>query len=404
MSQNEFPRRDLFKKAATVTSAAALGGGMTLAQNATAQAPDVPLAAKVPTRKLGATGEDVPLLLMGGMQKFDTSFDKMLHRAHKMGMFYIDGGRKYGSAKEIGTFIEQAGRENVWITSKSGLWGSNDPDPAERYEEDFHKELADLKVDYMDMFFLHGIKHTEVLGPEYLAMADKLKKAGKTKYFGFSCHDGNVVDLLNKAASIGSDGINAIMFRYDFSMYGDAELNKAMDACVEKGIGLLGMKSQTSVPEDSEFVTKFQSQNFTMAQAKLKAVWADERISGCVSGINNMGILKENTTAARSQTDLTAKEMNQLFRYAAETAHNRCKGCSHICESRVPSELRISDQLRYLMYDECYGEQNEAKELYAALTPEQRDFRSVDLGEATKACPQGIDILKRLGYAESRLA
>lgn len=409
MSQNEFSRRDLFKKGAaatgaTVASAAALGGGMTLSQNATAQTPDVPLAATVPTRKLGKTGEDIPILLMGGMQAFDPSYDKMLHRAHKMGMFYIDGGHQYGSGKEIGNFASQVGRENVWITSKSGLWGSDTPDPVERYEEDFHKELADLKTDYMDMFFLHGIKHTEVLGPEYLAMADKLKKEGKTKYFGFSCHDGNVVDLLNKAASIGSDGINAIMFRYDFTMYGDLELNKAMDACVNAGIGLMGMKTQTSVPEDSEHVTKFQSQSFTLQQAKLKAAWADERITACVSGINNMAILKDNTTAARSQTDLTAKEMNQLFRFAADTAHHRCKGCSHICESRVQGDLRISDQLRYLMYDECYGDHAGAKSLYAELTPAQRDFRSVDLSEATKACPQGIDILKRLGYAETRLA
>ena len=80
------------------------------------------------------------------------------------------------------------------------------------------------------------------------------KKDKQTKYFGFSCHDGNVVELMNKAASIGSDAINAIMFRYSFSEYGNLELNKAMDACAKAGIGLLAMKAQDLAPEDNEIV------------------------------------------------------------------------------------------------------------------------------------------------------
>lgn len=407
MNEKTFGRRDLFKKAATATGAAGVGLGITLAQDATAQDAAPVLAAKVPTHKLGTTGEDIPILLMGGSQKFDPTFDKMLHRAHKIGMFYIDTGKKYANGQSHVTlkpFIEQVGRDNVWITSKSGLWGSNNADPASRYYDDIQKEFKVLGTDHLDMYFMHGIKHVECLGPEYLAMGDKLKKDGQTKYFGFSCHDGNVVELLNKAATIGSDGVNAIMFRYNFTMYGDLELNKAMDACVKAGIGLIAMKTQTAVPEDSEKVAEFKSANFTLHQARLKAAWADERIDACVSGINNMKILKENSNAARSEEQLTASEISDLFRYAAETSGNRCQGCSHICESRVDGELKISDQLRYLMYDECYGEKAEARQLYQALSTEQREFRSVNLVAATQACPQRIDIAKRLGEAESRLA
>jgi predicted aldo/keto reductase-like oxidoreductase len=158
------------------------------------------------------------------------------------------------------------------------------------------------------------------------------------------------------------------------------------------------------VPEDNEFVKKFQSENFTVAQAKLKAAWADERISGCVSGMTNMQIMMENATAARSETELTASELSQMNRFAAQTAHLRCQGCTHICESRVASDLRIGDNLRYLMYAECYGEGNSARGMYAKLSPAEREFASVDLTEATKACPQGIDIRARLERAKSVLA
>ncbi len=164
------------------------------------------------------------------------------------------------------------------------------------------------------------------------------------------------------------------------------------------------MKTQSSVPEDSDMVKNFQSKNFTLYQARLKAAWADDRIDACVSGINNMQILMENATAARSQTELTASELTQLHRYAAQTAHHRCQGCTHLCESRVDGDLRIGDQLRYLMYAECYGQQAEARNLYRALRPEERDFERVDLAGATRACPQGIDIRKRLADARARLA
>lgn len=407
MSDQTFGRRDLFKKAATATGAAGVGLGVTLAQDASAQEAKPPMLAKVPTHKLGTTGEDIPILLMGGSQKFDPTYDKMLHRAHKIGMTYIDTGTKYANGQSHATlkpFIEQVGRDNVWITSKSGLWGSNDADPASRYYDDIQKEFDVLGTDHLDMYFMHGIKHLECLGPEYLAMGDKMKKDGQIKYFGFSCHDGNVVDLMNKAATLGSDAINAVMFRYNFTMYGDLELNKAMDACVKAGIGLIAMKTQTSVPEDGQKVKEFTSSNFTLFQARLKAAWADERIDSCVSGINNMKILKENSDAARSQQQLDAREMSELFRYAAETSHNRCQGCSHICESRVDGNLKIADQLRYLMYDECYGEKSEARQLYQALDADQKEFRSIDLAAATQACPQRIDIAKRLGEAHARLA
>ena len=32
-------------------------------------------------------------------------------------------------------------------------------------------------------------------------MVDDAEEGGKIRHFGFSCHDGNVVELLNKAAT-----------------------------------------------------------------------------------------------------------------------------------------------------------------------------------------------------------
>ena len=411
MSETSFGRRELLKRAAVAgAGVAAAGAGLrpVLAQETPAAGtPTVPLLETVPRRKLGKTGETIPILFMGGSQTFDPTYDRMLHRAFKLGINYIDTAEAYANGQSHATlkpFIEQVGRENLWITSKSGMFGGSGAAPVNMYKDAIMKEFDVLGTDHLDAYFFHGLKHEECLEPEYIAFADELKKSGKTKYFGFSCHDGNVVALMNKAAKLGGDAVNLIMFRYSFKQYGDTELNKAMDACVAAGIGLLGMKTQTSVPEDSEFVKKFQSENFTLHQARLKAAWADERISGCVSGMTNMQIMVENSTAARSVTELTASELSQLHRYAAATAHLSCQGCTHICESRVASDLKIGDQLRYLMYAECYGPEMDPRSMYSKLSSGERDFGSVDLSAATKACPQGIDIRARLERARTVLA
>lgn len=398
--KNEMDRRSFMKGIAM----GGVGAGITGAAATAAQAQDADAApvTKVPRKPLGTTGETIPIVFMGGSQTFDMKYDKMLHRAHKLGIDYIDTAEGYASGqsqKGVGVFQQQVGRENVWITTKvkvEGEWGT-----AEGLKKGLDYCLSELQTDYVNMFFMHMIKDERNLDADFIKAADDMRKSGKTKYFGFSCHDGNVAELIDKAARVG--GIDAIMFRYNFRQYGDEKLNKVMDAAKAAGIGLLAMKTQSSVPEDLEKVVEFQSKDFSLAQAKLKSVWADERIDGCVSGMTNIQILEENATAAMSPAQLTMNEFHQLNRLARLTATYACLGCNQICESRIDGKLKVADALRYLMYHECYGDPETARLLYNALDLEERDFDRVDLAEAIKACPQGIQIDERLRKARALL-
>jgi predicted aldo/keto reductase-like oxidoreductase len=93
-----------------------------------------------------------------------------------------------------------------------------------------------------------------------------------------------------------------------------------------------------------------------------------------------------------------------LNRLAAHTAPLYCKGCSHRCETCVDGPLRIADTLRYLMYYECYGQQESARAMYGALRPEERDFDAPGLRAAAAACPQGINLAARLERAREVLS
>ena len=391
-------RRDFIRS----TVGAGAGWGLLSQAGQGAEAPEAEI--KMPRRTLGKTGETVPVLMMGTCQELDPRYDKRLHRAFQMGVDYIDTAQMYAngqSQKQIAPFIKQVGgREKLWLTTKVHL-KIDEATPA-KYEENLDSCLADLEVDNVDLFLMHMAHDERYLGPEFLAMGEHLKKSGKIRYFGFSAHDGSVPRMLTKAAEVG--GVDAILFRYNFREYGDVALNKAIDAAHGAGIGLIAMKTLAAIPDDGQELETYLSKDFTPVQAKLKAVLADERISGIASQMSNVEQVMENTAAALSPKQLAMSDFMQLNRYAAQTASAYCNGCGR-CEDASEGCLRIGDTLRYVMYHECYaGQREEAKRLFARLTPEERAFAQVDLRAAEAACPRNIPIRQRLAEAEGILS
>ena len=403
MKHPEHPsRRDILRGFALTGAGLSLGWPAAARALGTADAasPEAIPHRKVPRKELGTTGQKISILIMGGGQTFDPRFDKLLHRAFKDGVDFLDTALLYSeslSHRTIAPFIKQVGRKGLFILSK----GHSDRATVAKYTRDLDTCLRQLETDYLDMYFMQAVDNPKFLGPEYIRMGEELRKSGKTRFFGFSTCGRGMIECMHKAARVG--GIDAIMFRYSYARYGDLALNRAIDACRRSGIGLIAMKSQNAVPDDQEHVKRFRSENYTLAQAKLKAVWADERIDAVTSLMSNTRKLAENVAAAKSAVPLEVSELQQLQRIATASAARACQGCSHICEACYPGPVQVAKPLRYLMYYECYGETVRARELYANLSLQERAFDSVDFSAASAACPQGIDIAARLRVARHKL-
>jgi predicted aldo/keto reductase-like oxidoreductase len=407
MSQDKFiTRRQLLRRTSAVSGGVLLSevGLGALAREAWALAGEgggADLAAAMPRRVLGKTGERIPILLQGGSMSWNTKWDPKLPEAVKNGITYLDAATAYsGGTNElaIGSFLERSKlRDKLWITSKSHLH-----DPA-GFEQELALSLSRLKTSYVDMYYLHAVEDPSVINAALLAKVEQLKKQKKLKFFGFSCHHGNVAELLTLAAK--TPWVDSVMFRYNFRQYGNKELNVAIDACVKAGVGLIAMKTQGSAVSFEQQWQKFQQTGkWNKYQAVMKAVWADERISGAVSDMDSLEKIRENAEAARDPKSLGALDVEELRRYALATRSLACDGCDHLCARHLSAPIPVATTLRYLMYHDSYGKRDQARALYQALPEAARRVDSLDFEAASAACPNGLDLAQHLKRAAQILA
>jgi predicted aldo/keto reductase-like oxidoreductase len=395
--------KDLTRRQMLARTGAA-GGGLVLASTLGVGGAIAAAPLQVPRRVLGKTGVKIPILCMGGSLPLDPRFDPKLAECVKYGVNYFDQADCYSGGEgepALGAFVNRANlRSKVFITTKS-----DEKDP-KGFEETFHQSLEKLKTDYVDQYFLHGLSKPEHINDELKTVVERLRKEKKLKFFGFSCHSGTVVELLELAAK--TPWIDTVMFRYNFQQYGNDALNRAIDAAHKAKVGLIAMKTQGSAVSFEPQWKKFeQTGKWNKYQAVMKAVWADERIAGAVSDMDNLDKLRENIAASLDKTKLTQAETEALYEYARATRSVTCDGCDHLCGPALGGEhaaLQIGPTLRYLMYHDVYGKSELAKDMFRKLPAEARQIAGVDFTPAHKACPHGVDIATWMRRASEVLA
>ncbi len=404
--QNQHVSRRQFVKAIGIAGiGSAISAGRTLAQtNAPSTGSAAPGAAleKVGTRKFGKTGEKVSMLALGGI--FDiVSNQLVLQRALDHGITYWDTANSYNngnSEKGIGLYFEKNpdARKKVFVVTKAG-GRAEEANLNSRLEE----SLRRLKTDYVDMFFLHGLRSGADLTPAVKAWADKAKADKKIRFFGFSSH-GNMAQSLSAAAKLG--WIDGIMLRYDYRVMHTDDMRAAMDACEKAGIGLTAMKTQGGGPikmedeADLKLAGHFVKRGFTEHQAKLKALWENPQLATICSQMPNVTILSSNVAAALDKTTLTAADHAALRQYAVETCTRYCPGCTEWCEGAMNHRVPIGDVMRALMYERSYGDSRLAEETFAKLPAViRRKIASFDYAAAERVCPNRLPIAQLMREA-----
>lgn len=387
-------------------------GGMLAASGSLALAAGEPPAATsepMPQRTLGKTGAKVPMLALGTM--WDTPTNQIvLKQALKLGVTYWDTAESYegGRSEEgIGQFFKKnpEARARVFLVTKS----YDATRTAKVFDEHLNQSLKRMNTDYIDLWFVHSLTTIDEFNqPHIKAWAAKAKAEGKIKHFGFSTHK-NMEDILSAAAKL--DWVDAIMMTYNYRIMHNQKMKDAVKACHEAGIGLTAMKTMGGGPVKSDgegdpaLAERFLSQGYSAEQAKLKAVWSDERIASICSQMPNLAILGANSAAAMDKTKLAAEDLGWLRQYAEATACDYCAGCSGICEETLGQALPVGEVMRAMMYYRSYHDLARARDLFAQLPTEGlASLSSGDLARAERRCPQGLAIARLLQEAQESLA
>ena len=374
----------------------------------------------VPKRPFGKTGVDVPILCLGSAFAYTSNLLKKQALNTGVGLWdtaanYIGGESERAIGKYFKKFPED--RKKVFLLTKSSsrhpwLWN-----------KDLDKSLERMNTSCIDLFLTAGVNNADRIDSIFSRperWAEKVKSEGKIRFFGFSTHR-NVENNLMKASKLG--WIDGIMFSYNFRTMHSEKMKKAVDACAKAGIGLIAMKTQASgssgssgsrfmglaeknVPNEKEqaLFKQLAEKGLTFEQAKLKAVWDDERISSITSGMPNMTILQANVAAAVSDIKLSWRDKQLMNKYARFTASNYCTGCASICETQINKEVPISDIMRFLMYARCYGELENARSQFDEIPLKVRKrMAHIDYKEAEKKCPQRMEIGRLMREATTEL-
>ncbi|MBA7676775.1 hypothetical protein ES703_85020 [subsurface metagenome] len=360
---------------------------------------------QVPRRKLGKTGVEVPVLALGAMFNIVDN-QIILRNTLDWGVNYWDTAHNYARGNSeigIGKYLAKNPevRKNLFIVSKA-----SDAETPEKVEKRLQTSLKRMNTKYIDLYYgVHAMEEPEQLTDELKQWSKDAKKRKLIRFFGFSTHE-NMAECLTAAAKL--DWIDAIMTLYNFRLMQDDKMQAAVEACHKAGVGLIAMKTQAKkirTNKDKKLAGHFLERGFTEGQAKIKAVLEDKRISSACVQMRSVARLTENAAAVLDKTKLTQADMNVLKEYAQATCSGYCAGCGHICGSVVPDTPYVSKVMRYLMYYNSYGEQKEARELFAKIPQKVRDkLLSADYSQAEARCPQNLPIGKLMAEAVSKLA
>ncbi|NPV10061.1 MAG: hypothetical protein HPY83_19110 [Anaerolineae bacterium] len=151
-----------------------------------------------------------------------------------LGINWFDTARAYNDAEDVLGEAFAGSRHEVVIITKSG---AKEP---ERLRLSIEESLRRLRTDYVDALFFHGggaIETECFLGPGgLLEAAEDCRRAGKTRFLGFSAHS---VDLAVSALDIPSFDFAMVPANFMSPQYIQGAF---MERARERGVTVLAMK------------------------------------------------------------------------------------------------------------------------------------------------------------------
>ncbi len=357
-------RRTFIQNSAAATVAAtSMMPAASLAQD---NAPASPKPLEIPRRMLGKTGVEGDGSLNGGTahRAPRRSSTGCCSFAYSRGVRFFDTAASYGTEadfKKMGSRPCRRSDDRIFLATKDGV--ARPSDMLKRID----LRLEALGTDYIDLLYFHalsgkavdfGLTGNEMDWPKSKEMKETIaaiKKTGKVRFVGFATHDQRRAEQLEIAAEGGL--MDVVMVAMNPWLEKDSQLNRAIDACYKKKIGLVAMKLVAGHLEKRMRVEAptLKRRGLNPYQGMLQAIWSDERItSACVATMNTDEV-NQNTDAARRFAPMNPAEIRELHAALSDPGPIMCAACDGRCARAAGTDARLGDLTRFLTYHEHHG-------------------------------------------------
>ena len=275
----------------------------------------------IPTRPLGRTGVPVSALGLGGYHLGDVKGGRreavrIVHAAVDAGVTFMDNAWEYheGKSEEIMGEALAGRRHEVFLMTKVCTHGRD----AKAAMRQLEQSLRRLKTDHLDLWQIHEVvydddpaRHHEPGGA--VEALEQAKRAGKTRFVGFTGHKDPAIHLDMLARGFAFDAVQLPLNCFDASFR--SFQSRVLPELLRRGVGVIGMKSLGDG-------TGVKKRAVPAAEALRYAMSLP--VATTVSGIDSLRVLKQNVAVARGLRPMTEAERRALEgRLAAVAADGR---------------------------------------------------------------------------------
>jgi uncharacterized protein len=306
MSGSDTTRRQFLQSSVGSAALAALSQSFLSAQE---NSPD-----GLPTRPLGKTGEKVSLLCLGGWhigQAAKTDGEeaavRLMHQAIDGGMTFFDNCWDYhdGLSEEVMGKAIHDRRDKVLLMTKNC---ERDYEGSKKCLED---SLRRLQTDHIDLWQFHEMVYDNdpdwVFEKGGIKAAIEAQQAGKVRHIGFTGHKDPRIHLkmIGKphAWATAQMPINVCDWHYQSFQ------NDVVPVCLERGIGVIGMKSLGGSGSDGQGI--IIKAGLASAEELIRYALS-QPVSTLVVGLRNQRDLDQAFKVGRDFEPMSLAEQNAL--------------------------------------------------------------------------------------------
>lgn len=343
----------------------------------------------------------------------------MFDLAIREGVNYFDTAYPYlGGKSEIAMAEALSGypRESYYLADK--FPGHSLTGPIDNIAL-FNVSLRKCRTDYFDFYLLHNVTEWSVQfyeSEEYHIIPDllQMKKEGKIRYFGFSCHAGP--DMLDAFLTRHEGVFDFVQIQLNYLDWTMQDAKIKCDIIRKHGLGIWVMEPVRGgklavLPEsESAKLRALRERGVGSGSGGAYASAADgglaepsdasyafrflqdlPGVTVILSGMNEVFQVEDNLRTFREENPLSDEERSVLLDIAENLKMGvPCTACRYCCDG-CPMELDIP----YLL--QCYNDYKFATTMTPsmridALPEDKRPSACIGCGQCMHACPQGIDV------------